>query len=290
MRTLANTVVSPEQFRKYVVFGIILLFIGVSVFSEFQFPVNADQVDGLPDGDGILPYVGYPPTIQLLVPAEGEIVNGIVSLQWTAQDFEDGTNLSIYLYLSNDYDDNYTSFLANPYENTGELSWNTTEFPDGDYTLIIQAQDSNGRIGSDMCTFQIKNYVEPLLNTRPMTPDQPFGKVYNRMGRKYCYTTSTTDPDGGLVYYLWDWGDGHISGWLGPYHCGVTCEAQHSWTKVGTYNILVKAKDFSGTESMWSDPLSVTIPSNYNPIYVFLDMFFKQFPYAFPFLQKLLGY
>ena len=290
MRTLANTVVSPEQFRKCVVFGIILLFIGVSVVPQIQFPVNADQVDGLPDGDGILPYVGYPPTILWLCPTEGEIVNGILSLQWTAQDVEDGTNLSIYLYLSNDYDDNCTPFSENPYENTGELSWNTTYSLDGDYTLLIQAQDNNGRVGSDTCTFQIKNYVEPLENTKPMTPDQPFGKVYNRMGREHCYTTSTTDPDGGLVYYLWDWGDGTICGWLGPYHCNVNCQAQHKWTDVGSYNIRVKAKDFYGTESMWSDPMLVTIPSSYNPIRVFLDLLFKQFPYAFPFLQKLLGY
>jgi hypothetical protein len=290
MLMLRKTVISTKRFRKQVVFGIILLFMGVSVFQQIQFPIQASLTDGLPDGDNIPSYIGYLPTMQLLYPTEGEIVNGTFSLQWTAQDSEDGTNLSIYLYLSTDYGDNCTPFSDNPYENSGELLWNTTLYPDGEYTFVIEAQDSNGHIGIDSCTFQIKNYVEPLVNTEPMKPDQPFGKVYSKMGLEYSYITSTTDPDGGLVYYLWDWGDGSISGWLGPYHCSVNCEARHTWTEVGTYNIRVKAKDFYGTESVWSDSLSVTVPSSYNPIFVFLNLLFQQFPYVFPFLQKLLGY
>jgi PKD domain/Bacterial Ig domain len=287
---LITTVISTKRFRKQIVFGIILLFMGVSVFQQIQFSLKASLTDGLPDGINIPSYIGYPPTIQLLYPTEGESVNRTFSLQWTAQDAEDGMNLSIYLYLSTDYGKNCTPFLNNPYENSGEVLWNTTQYPNGEYTLVIEAQDSNGQVGIDNSNFQINNYVEQLVNTAPIRPNQPFGKVYNRMGHDYSYTTSTTDPDGNLVYYLWDWGDGNLSGWLGPYHSGVNCEAHHTWIRIGIYNIMVKAKDGYGTESIWSAPLSVTIPYNYNPIRVFLDLLFQQFPYAFPFLQKLLGY
>jgi PKD domain len=290
MLPLRKTGISTTRVRKQVVFGIILLFIGVGVFQQIQIPLKASLTDGVPDGTNISSNIGYPPTIQLLYPTEGEIVHGIFSLQWTAQDSEDGTNLSIYLYLSTDYGDNYSPFSNNPYENSGELLWNTTPYPNGEYTLVIEAQDSDGLVCIDNCTFQINNDVEQLINNAPLRPDQPFGKVYNRMGQEYSYTTRTTDPDGNLVYYLWDWGDGNLSGWLGPCHSGVNCEAHHTWIKVGTYNIIVKAKDGYGTESVWSVPLSVTIPYKYTPIHVFLNLLFQQFPYAFPFLQKLLGY
>jgi hypothetical protein len=279
-----------KRFRKQVVFGIILLFMGISVFQQIQFPLKASLTDGVPDGNNIPSYIGYPPTIQLLYPPEGEIINGTLSLKWTAQDLEDGTNLSIYLYFSTDYGDNCTPFSNNPYENSGELLWNTTQYPNGEYTLVIEALDRDGHVCIDSCNFQINNYIEQLVNNAPMRPDRPFGKVYNRMGHDYSYTTSTTDPDGNLVYYRWDWGDGNISGWLGPYHSGVNCEAHHTWIMVGAYTIMVKAKDGYGIESVWSAPLSVTIPYSYNPIRVFLDLLFQQFPYAFPFLQKLLGY
>lgn len=283
---LTKAFVSKDIFRKRVVFGIILLFLGVSVLQHIQSTAKAN----LTELDDNAPLIGYPPMMLLLYPNEGDIVKETISIQWTAQDSEDGTTLPIYLYLSNDNGDNYNPFWNNPSENTGELQWNTTLYPDGDYKLLIQAEDSDGNIGVDSCTFQIKNYEEQPLNNEPMKPDQPFGKTYCKMGQEYSYTTSTADPDGDLVYYLWYWGDGSNSGWLGPYHCGVNCEAKHAWKEIGDYDITVKAKDVYGKESVWSDSLSITIPHTYKPILQFFELLFQQFPYAFPLLQKLLGY
>ena len=60
--------------------------------------------------------------------------------------------------------------------------------------------------------------------------------------------------------YWFDWGDGTNSGWVGPYASGATVSATHSWTSQGSYQIKVKAKDTSDTESVWSDPLAVSMP------------------------------
>jgi len=288
---LIKTFVSKDIFRKSLVFGIMMLFVGVSVLQQIQSTVKANLTDGLIDPDGAIPIIGYPPVMLLLYPSEGDIVKETISIQWIAWDSEYGTNLSIYLYLSNDNGDNFTSFWNNPYENTGELQWNTTQCPDGEYTLLIQAQNSDGHIGADSCNFQIKNYEEEQqINNEPVKPDQPFGQAYDKMGQEYSYKTSTTDPDGDLVYYLWDWGDGNNSGWLGPYYSGVNCEAKHAWKEKDNYNITVKAKDIYGKESAWSDPLSITIPHTYKPILQFLKLLFQGFPYAFLLLRQLLGY
>jgi len=65
------------------------------------------------------------------------------------------------------------------------------------------------------------------------------------MGQEYSYTRSATDPDGDQVYYLWDWGDGNTSGWLGPYASGQAVTITHTWEKGGSYEIRARAKDIN---------------------------------------------
>jgi hypothetical protein len=98
---------------------------------------------------------------------------------------------------------------------------------------------------------------EPADNNEPVKPSKPSGQTNGKIKQEYTYTTSTTDPNGDKVYYLWDWGDGTYSGWLGPYNSSATCEAKHIWTQKDSYNIKVKSKDIYGKESIWSDSLPV---------------------------------
>ena len=86
-------------------------------------------------------------------------------------------------------------------------------------------------------------------NEAPNKPAKPSGQVSGNITVEYTYTTSTTDPDGNQVYYLWDWGDGTQSEWLGPFTSGAEVSAQKSWNTKGIYSIKVKAKDISGVES-----------------------------------------
>ncbi|MEA2054152.1 MAG: PKD domain-containing protein [Candidatus Thermoplasmatota archaeon] len=75
----------------------------------------------------------------------------------------------------------------------------------------------------------------------------------------YTYSTSTTDPDGDNIYYLFDWGDGTDSGWRGPYSSGSTGYAYHLWNTPGTYQVKAKAKDEHGAVSSWSSSLTVVV-------------------------------
>jgi PKD repeat protein len=94
----------------------------------------------------------------------------------------------------------------------------------------------------------------------PNTPERPTGPASGKINTEYTYNTSTTDLDNDQMYYKWDWGDGDISNWLGPFESGVIASAQHTWDTKGSYEIKVKAKDEHGLESDWSDPLGVTMP------------------------------
>jgi len=249
--------------------------------------------DGSTDVDETLAVInkGEPPTTQLLYPTDGDVVKGTISVQWYAHDFMDGDTLPIYIYFKDVDDILFSAFTGNPYPNTGMCQWVTTTLPDGTYKLLIEAFDSEGNMGADHSTFEIKNHEQPPTNDPPAKPNTPSGQKNGKVGQEYSYTTSTTDPDGDKVYYLWDWGDGTNSGWLGPYNSGDIISATHKWSVKGSYSTKVKAKDIYGKESVWSDPLPITMPYIYKPpLLRFLELLFQRFPNAFPILRQLLGY
>jgi len=99
----------------------------------------------------------------------------------------------------------------------------------------------------------------------PNKPSTPSGPSLGILNTDYTFTSSTTEPDGEDVYYMFDWDDGTNSGWIGPYSSGDTVSALHSWTNIGDYNVKVAAKDTNGAQSQWSDPLTITITDNIPP-------------------------
>jgi predicted secreted protein len=158
---------------------------------------------------------------------------------------------------------------------------------DDEHFIAIGATSSYGAGGYDMWLIKISQGNETLPPLKPTINGSTTGKVNN----EYTYTSSTSDPDGDQVYYLWDWGDGNNSGWFGPYNSGVTISTTHTWTVKGSYSIKAKAKDIYGKESVWSDPLPITMPYSFNnPLPQFFELLFQRFPHAFPILRQLLGY
>jgi agmatine deiminase len=159
-------------------------------------------------------------------------------------------------------------------------------------SYYIHAEDASGRaenhpyIGAlGAHTFIAHGNVQE--NHLPEQPDRPSGPTSGKPGATYLYSTVTTDIDGDSVYYLWDWGNSNSSEWLGPFSSGSTASAQHVWDAKGTYSVRVKAKDGSGAESNWSEPLAVTMPKDYATLQFFFEKFQHQFPFFFLFLQKI---
>jgi hypothetical protein len=125
----------------------------------------------------------------------------------------------------------------------------------------------------------------------PVKPATVNGSASGGVGTEYTYTTSTTDPDGDNISYMFDWGDGTFSSWVGPMNSGETASAKKTWNTKGTYQVKVVAKDSHGIYSVWSDPLSITMPLSYKtPFLQLLERLFEQFPHMFPVLRHLLGY
>ncbi|UCD13672.1 MAG: hypothetical protein JSW60_08960, partial [Thermoplasmatales archaeon] len=97
------------------------------------------------------------------------------------------------------------------------------------------------------------------INAVPEKPELPDGPTDGVTHVEYTFSSSTTDPEGEQIWYLFDWGDNTSSDWLGPYNSGQPGSASHSWDAKGDYDIKVKAKDINSFISGWSDPLTINV-------------------------------
>ncbi|MFE3845951.1 PKD domain-containing protein, partial [Thermoplasmatota archaeon] len=176
-----------------------------------------------------------------------------------------------------DFDDGTTdSSLQNP----------THQFNSaGQYLVTLTVTDDND--DTDTANVQI-TVNENEENTKPNKPSKPTGETEGKADTEYIYSTSATDPDNDQLLYLWDWGDGTNSGWLGPYNSGATITASNSWSNENTYEIKVMVKDPDGLQSDWSDPLSVTMPYN-KFIPNFIINILNMLKEKFPFMEKIIS-
>ena len=154
------------------------------------------------------------------------------------------------------------------------------------YNIKVKAKDFHGDESNWSNTFTVSIENNPN-NNPPKKPSIPYGPLSGKAGINYTYNTSTIDPDNDNLYYLFDWDDGSNSNWFGPFESAEKVTVNHKWNDSGNYNIKVKAKDFYGVESEWSDPLTITMPKINN----MLDMFLKllnNHPLIYYLLQKLM--
>lgn len=107
--------------------------------------------------------------------------------------------------------------------------------------------------GNDQNVYCFKDNYPPEIPSTPVGPPVAGPMI------SLNFSTVTTDYEGDQIYYKWDWGDGNMSAWFGPFPSNESMIANHSWESNGTYDVRVKAKDVSNAQSNWSEPLTVSI-------------------------------
>ncbi len=153
------------------------------------------------------------------------------------------------------------------------------ESNDGNY-VSIGTSESYGT--GDWDAWLVK--ISPFDNIRPNIPSKPIGPNQGGIWIGYNFSTSSSDPDGNLVYFTWTWGSGPEDVMEGPYSNGEICEITNTWTESGNFNIKVKAVDIYGGESDWSEPLRITIPRSK----VTLDSVWLRLLEVFPLLKEVI--
>jgi len=164
-----------------------------------------------------------------------------------------------------------------------ERAYGVQQTSDGGY--ILAGATASYSAGGDWDGVIVK--YSAFDNNRPDKPSKPSGSARGKPDTEYTFTCSASDSDGDQLYYRWDWGDGELSDWLGPYTSGQTCQAVHSWEDEDKFEVRVIAKDENGGESDWSDPFTFSTPKNKEINQLFLQ-FLEDHTHLFPLLRQLL--
>jgi hypothetical protein len=98
------------------------------------------------------------------------------------------------------------------------------------------------------------SYSVPAANGAPTTPSTPSGPTSGLVNTSLAFTAASTDPNGNVIEYRYDWGGGVIGTW-GP------AGQSHSWSAAGQYVVKAQARDSVGAESAWSAGKTVAIES-----------------------------
>jgi hypothetical protein len=110
---------------------------------------------------------------------------------------------------------------------------------------------------------ELEPFCDPSLriveiSDKPNKPNKPDGPTFGVINTEYTYETSTIDPNGDMIKYCFDWGDGTVSltDWS---ESGEIISMNHIWETPGYFEIKVKARDEYGLDSEWSESITMHI-------------------------------
>ena len=129
-----------------------------------------------------------------------------------------------------DFGDGNTSTQSNPTHNY---------LSEGTYTVVLTVTDNDGASSSTSQTVTTTSQGE--------APTAQFGSTNNEL--EVSFTNSSTDSDGDIVSYLWDFGDGGESTETNPVHL---------YSTTGSYLVTLTATDAQGQTGTTSETVTVS--------------------------------
>jgi rhodanese-related sulfurtransferase len=134
---------------------------------------------------------------------------------------------------------------------------------------ILVSSEFNGTIYNllgGITSWKVEGFPTKLGNEPPYQPDEPSGPSTGITEFSYQFSTGSADPDNDTIKYGWDWdGDDIIDDWTNYYPSATYVNISHSWTLAGTYTVKVIAEDSVGDQSDFSSELTVMIVDNIPP-------------------------
>jgi len=126
------------------------------------------------------------------------------------------------------------------------------------------------------CTLRETITYLDTLNDPPTTPDIT-GPSSGKIATSYTYNVTAYDVNENNLWFIWDWGDGTTSEWMGPFASNTICQATHMWDTEGAFTIKVKARDEWGAESSWAT-LEISMPKYQQKTILFIERLINYFP------------
>jgi len=150
----------------------------------------------------------------------------------------------------------------------------------------------NISVGNNKDNYPFMNQMSG--NLPPNMPSKPDGSPVAGPNVDISFSTVAVDLEGDFLYYLWDWGDGNFSEWIGPFNSSEPMATNYSWNWTGIYDIRVKVKDIYELESEWSEPHNISIAtqielSNLRPGFMCFNIFGFNNSYLFSYILDAIG-
>jgi PKD repeat protein len=179
-----------------------------------------------------------PPSASIVNPTDGSTFAGTVTIQISASDTEDAAGS-----LTVEWNVDGGAWQSAAYNSgTGyyEASWNSTGVGDRAYTINARATDSGGRSATDSHTVTVDNVNDP--------PVASF--TFSCSGLTCSFDgTGSSDPDGTIASYAWDFGDGTTR---------PGAMVDHTYAAAGTYTVTLTVTDDDGATGQASQSVTVS--------------------------------
>ncbi len=207
-----------------------------STAGSFTATLTVTDDAGDSDNDTALVTINNPPTAQANGPYAA-LTGEAIAFSSSGSADSDGT-IQSYTW---DFGDGSSSTLANP---------NHSYTSNGSYTVTLTVTDDDGASGSDTATATISS--QPAGNTAPVASAN--GPYSGAIGVGINFSSAgSSDADGSITGYAWNFGDGSSSTQANP---------SHSYTTAGTYSVSLTVTDNAG--GVDSDTTTATISAGPN--------------------------
>lgn len=164
---------------------------------------------------------------------------------------------SVEVYVEDSYGNPVERALVCINQENGFYIKNLTD--ENGYTILnIEVEEPND-VTLIVTSHNYLFYSADLMVGSSYPPEEPDidGPKFGRINKEYEYTAVTTDPEEDQIFYMFDWGDGTQTDWIGPVKSGDSISASHSWSEIGDYDVKAKAKDVEDSRSRWSDVYTI---------------------------------
>ncbi|UYZ39565.1 MAG: PKD domain-containing protein [Candidatus Methanospirare jalkutatii] len=186
-----------------------------------------------------------PPETEIIEGPSGKINYSDVRFVWTGTDDRTPTSELVYAYKLEGYDADWSW--------TSDTSKNYS-LPNGNYTFKVKAKDKAGNVDPTPAerTFTVSVENQPPVASFTYSPQHP------KVNENITFNASLSyDPDGTIVEYEWDFGDGNIT--------STTEEIiKHFYSETGIYEVTLTVTDDEGATNSTTKEITVQPASEAN--------------------------